>query len=106
MGLRFFRRIRIIPGVRVNLSKSGPSFSIGRRGSWFTFGGKRPPAVTLGVPGTGLRYATHLVNHAHRDPTAALVPPAVPSRLARIVRAIFWTAVLAIATATFWISRH
>ena len=32
MTLRFFRRVRIAPGLRVNLSKSGASVSIGRRG--------------------------------------------------------------------------
>ena len=38
MTLRFFRRVRIIPGLRVNLSKSGASVSIGRRGAWYTIG--------------------------------------------------------------------
>lgn len=31
MSLRFFRRVRIIPGLRVNFSKSGASLSVGRR---------------------------------------------------------------------------
>ena len=34
----FFRRVRIAPGLRVNLSKSGASVSIGRRGAWYTIG--------------------------------------------------------------------
>ena len=33
MPLRFFRRIRIAPGVSVNLSKSGASVSVGPRGA-------------------------------------------------------------------------
>jgi Protein of unknown function (DUF4236) len=53
MSFRFFRRVRIVPGLRVNLSKRGASVSIGRRGAWYTVGprGKR---VTVGLPGTGL----------------------------------------------------
>jgi hypothetical protein len=31
MGLRFNSRVSIIPGLRVNLSKSGASLSIGHR---------------------------------------------------------------------------
>jgi hypothetical protein len=53
MGFRFTRRLSIIPGLRVNLSRSGPSLSIGHRGAWYTVG-PRGRRVTLGVPGTGL----------------------------------------------------
>ncbi len=55
MGFRFFRRVRIIPGVRLNLSKSGMSASLGGRGAWFTVGPKRT-RTTVGLPGTGLYY--------------------------------------------------
>jgi hypothetical protein len=55
MVWRFFRRIRILPGLTVNLSKSGASASVGPRGAKYTAGphGKR---LTLGLPGTGLFY--------------------------------------------------
>ena len=53
MSLRFFRRVRIIPGLRVNLSKSGASVSIGCRGAWYTIG-PRGRRVSVGLPGTGL----------------------------------------------------
>jgi hypothetical protein len=55
MGFRFFKRVNLIPGLRMNLSRSGPSLSIGHRGAWFTFGprGKR---MTVGGLGTGLYY--------------------------------------------------
>ncbi len=57
MGFRFWRRIRIAPGVTLNLSRSGGSLSLGPRGAKFTLGprGKR---VTVGLPGTGLFYTT------------------------------------------------
>jgi hypothetical protein len=57
MGFRFQRRLRVLPGVRINLSKSGVSTSIGGRGAWLTIGRRRTRA-TLGLPGTGLSYTT------------------------------------------------
>jgi hypothetical protein len=33
MGLRFYRRVRILPGVHVNVSRSGPSLTVGVRGA-------------------------------------------------------------------------
>ena len=55
MGLRFSRHLKIIPGIRLNLSKSGVSTSVGRRGAWITFGPKDTRS-TIGLPGTGLSY--------------------------------------------------
>jgi hypothetical protein len=57
MGFRFQRRIRILPGFRVNISKSGVSESIGRRGAWFTIG-PRGTRSTVGLPGSGLSYTS------------------------------------------------
>ncbi len=59
MSFRFWRRIRIAPGVTLNLSKTGGSLSFGARGAHFTVGphGRR---VTAGIPGTGLFYTNTL----------------------------------------------
>ena len=57
MGWRFFRRVQILPGVRVNLSRSGPSLSFGRRGLVTTLS-RRGRRTTVGIPGTGLSYST------------------------------------------------
>ena len=65
MGLRF-SRLSIITGLRVNLSRSAASLSIGRRSAWFTLGPRRP-RVTLGAPGTGL-YWTEAVPPARLPP--------------------------------------
>lgn len=61
MGFRFWRRIRIAPGVSVNFSKSGASLSLGPRGAKMTIGtsGTR---MTLGLPGTGLSYSYKVPN--------------------------------------------
>jgi tetratricopeptide (TPR) repeat protein len=57
MGFRFYKRIKIAPGISMNLSKSGPSFSFGPRGMKYTVG---PKGVrqTFGIPGTGIYYTT------------------------------------------------
>jgi hypothetical protein len=67
MGFRFCRRVPILPGLRVNLSKSGASLSIGGRGAWYTLG-PRGRRVTLGLPGTGLYWTEQ-------------VPPAAPAHV-------------------------
>jgi tetratricopeptide (TPR) repeat protein len=58
MGFRFFRRIKVAPGVTVNLSKSGGSVSVGPRGAKVTVG-PRGVRRTVGIPGTGLYHTTH-----------------------------------------------
>ncbi|WP_034642916.1 DUF4236 domain-containing protein [Desulfovibrio inopinatus] len=52
---RFWKRIKILPGVWLNMSKSGVSVSAGPRGAKYTEGKKRRQ-FTLGIPGTGLSY--------------------------------------------------
>lgn len=53
MKIRFRKSIKIVPGVKVNLSKSGVSTSVGGRGATVNFS-KRGTRVTAGIPGTGL----------------------------------------------------
>ena len=55
--LRFWRRAKIAPGVTLNLSKSGPSVSVGPRGTKVTVG-RRGVRQSIGIPGTGL-FATN-----------------------------------------------
>ncbi|MDE1923976.1 MAG: DUF4236 domain-containing protein [Gammaproteobacteria bacterium] len=73
MGFRFRRTIRVAPGIRVNLSRSGVSTSVGVRGAHVTLGHGRV-RESLGVPGTGLSYTT----------TQSARPPW------RIGRVLFW----------------
>lgn len=56
-NFRFYRRVRIFPGLSVNLSKSGPSVSVGMRGAHVTFGPKGIQR-TVGIPGTGIYYTS------------------------------------------------
>jgi hypothetical protein len=52
-GLRFQKRLRLLPGVRINLSKSGASASVGPRGADVNIG-PRGVSANAGIPGTGL----------------------------------------------------
>jgi hypothetical protein len=57
MGFRFRKTIKVARGVRLNISKSGVSTSVGTRGASMTFGhGKR--RTTVGLPGTGFSHTT------------------------------------------------
>ena len=53
MSVRFFKRIRILPGVTLNISKRGLSVSLGPRGAKVT-ANKSGIRKTVGIPGTGL----------------------------------------------------
>ena len=53
MGWRFRRRIKILPGIHINISKSGISTNIGVKGANVTFTPKGT-YVNTGFPGTGL----------------------------------------------------
>lgn len=59
MSFRFQKRIRVAPGLRVNLSKRGISTSVGRRGGTVSVG-RRGVYGNVGLPGTGLSYRTKL----------------------------------------------
>jgi hypothetical protein len=71
MTLRFWRRVRLAPGLRLNLSKSGASVSVGRRGAWLT-SGPRGQRVTVGATGTGLFWTEfhQSTNHGRISPSS------------------------------------
>ena len=53
MSLRFRRRIRILPGIYINLGKNGISTSIGPRDANVNIG-KNGVYLNTGIPGTGI----------------------------------------------------
>jgi hypothetical protein len=69
---RFRRSFRVVPGVRLNLSKTGVSTSVGRRGLWFTLG-PRGTRSTVGLPGTGVSYTEHSRRGVGVGPVVLLV---------------------------------
>jgi len=74
MPFRFWRRIRLAPGVTLNLSKSTASLSLGPRGAKYTIS-PRGNRATAGLPGTGLFYTVH-----DRKRGGAAPAPSVPQR--------------------------
>lgn len=57
MGFNFRKRIKIIPGIHINLSKSGISTSVGIKGASVNVG-KRGTYLNTSIPGTGI-YGRH-----------------------------------------------
>ena len=58
-NIRFWRRIKIFPGVRLNFSKGGVSVTFGKRGFGITIG-KRGIRFTAGIPGSGIFISEHV----------------------------------------------
>ena len=56
MGLRYRKQIRVTDGVKLNISKSGLSTSIGKPGATVNLS-SRGTRATVGIPGTGLSYS-------------------------------------------------
>jgi len=70
MGFRFRKKIRIAPGIAINISKSGVSTSIGRNGATTNIS-KRGVKTTIGIPGTGLSWSTGYGKRNHPNSLAS-----------------------------------
>jgi Protein of unknown function (DUF4236) len=77
MGFRFRRRIKIIPGLWLNVSKRGMSTSVGGKGLTVNLKGDRVK-TTASLPGSGLSYSETTRTH-HEAQQASASDPA-PSR--------------------------
>jgi hypothetical protein len=62
-NFRFYKRVSIFPGLSVNISKSGPSLTVGMRGAHVTMG-RTGVRQTVGIPGTGIYYTSHSGYHS------------------------------------------
>lgn len=80
MPFRFWRRIRLAPGVTLNLSKSMASLSIGPQGAKYTIS-PRGNRATAGLTGTGLFYTVHDRKRAGRGGAAPAPEVAAQDRL-------------------------
>lgn len=62
MGLNYRKRIKIAPGVKLNVTKNGiSSVSVGKRGASVNIN-KRGSQATFGIPGSGISYKTKRSN--------------------------------------------
>jgi hypothetical protein len=74
MGIRFRKSIKLIPGVRINLSKSGVSATLGGRGASVNIS-ERGVYSNLGIPGTGISTRQKISGGSSARP--ALLDPAI-----------------------------
>ena len=59
MGFRFRKTIKLLPGLKINLTHKGiSSASIGKPGASLNIG-KKGTRTSVGIPGTGLSYSKH-----------------------------------------------
>jgi hypothetical protein len=63
----YVRAIQVSLGITLNLSKTGPSISIGPKGAKYTIGPKGS-RTTVGIPGTGAYY-THQTSRSRGKAT-------------------------------------
>jgi hypothetical protein len=103
MGLRFYRRVRLFPGVRINLSRSGISTSIGVRGAHVTIGHGKV-RETVGIPGTGLSYTeTQSTGRAHAEPASETTEEAEEQAVESA--SLFWLLVALLAIFAYFVWR-
>ncbi len=68
MGWRYKKRIKILPGIHLNISKSGISTNVGVKGANVTFG-KKGTYVNTSIPGTGLYRRDKVSESSEKDKT-------------------------------------
>ncbi len=99
MALKFQKRIRIAPGVRLNISKTGISGTIGPRGASVNVG-KKGVYANAGLPGTGLSTRTRL---DRRTDDSGDVVEAAPAESTAIERFFGGLGVVAVVGLILWV---
>lgn len=79
MAWRFRKSIKVIPGVRINLSSRGISTTIGGRGASVNISG-RGTYFNASIPGTGLSYREKIGGPASSHKNGYLPQPAIPQQ--------------------------
>jgi tetratricopeptide (TPR) repeat protein len=69
MGIRFRKSVRIAPGVRLSVSKSGFGVSAGFRGARYSVHSSGRRTTTVGLPGTGISHVSTSYGGDGRRPT-------------------------------------
>ena len=78
MAIRFRKSIKLMPGVRVSLSKSGISGSLGVNGARVSVNSKGQVRGTAGISGTGLSSTTMLNGKSKSKSTKTTTDEIVP----------------------------
>lgn len=79
MGFNFRKSLKIVPGVRLNITKKGvSSVSLGGKCAHVNLG-KKGTRTTVGMPGTGLSYSSFSPKQAKSETTRnKLLRPPLP----------------------------
>jgi len=70
MAFRFQKRIKLLPGITLNVSKGGLSTSVGVKGARVTVG-RGQTRSTVGLPGTGISHTSIVRKPKAPKPEAA-----------------------------------
>lgn len=98
MAWRFNKRVKLAPGITLNIGKRGVSASVGPRGAKTTVGTTGRHHTTVGLPGTGLS-ATHVHKRARRD------CPGQTQEASRASALVVAVAVVGALAAVIWLAR-
>jgi hypothetical protein len=79
VGFRFQRRIKLLPGLAINLSKSGVGFSVGGRGFHAGIDSKGRRYTSASLPGTGISWREYQKAKPHHALPPHVAPPIAPS---------------------------
>jgi hypothetical protein len=104
MSFRFYRRLKIAPGLSVNFSRSGPSLSVGVRGAHVTVG-RRGVTKTVGLPGTGLFFTSRTGFHSGYHSAASFTSQTPQEQVAsdrHVERAIVVAVLIGLAALFGW----
>jgi hypothetical protein len=92
MALRIRKSFKIAPGIRINVSKSGISTSVGGKGLTTNIS-KKGARVTAGIPGSGL--STSKLYRSEKSAHAGSPTPSVkPGIGSYIIAALIFAGVL------------
>jgi hypothetical protein len=78
VGFRFQRRIKILPGLAINISKSGVGFSAGGRGFHVGIDSKGRRYTSASLPGTGISWREYQKAKPHHALPPHVVPRIIP----------------------------
>jgi len=98
MGLRFQRRIKLFPGVRINLSKSGVGLSVGGRGAHIGITARGQRYTSIGLPGTGVSWREYQHKPAARQCDLCQQPDHVHIPAALVVAVLVLAGLVGLAT--------
>lgn len=93
VAFRFRKSIKLFPGVKINLSKSGVSTSVGVPGATVNLKPGRSTRITNGIPGTGLSVSQSIVETDTPHQQIAVSKP-----LFKTVALTVWSAVKLVGT--------